>query len=391
MKSATSCASTLVAGCVALLLGACGDDDGTPKPDDASEAPSETADASALAASCEKQPDGKVCGANRHCVGQRCTINFCGDGIASFGEQCDDGNQLADDTCTPSCQATPGSCGDGNVDPKEECDDGNTVDDDYCTSRCLRQLCRNGVLDFNEECDDGNSNPNDGCNNSCKTIVCGNGQREESEECDDGNQVDDDACSNRCLSNTCSGNDRIDVGEVCSRSKMLEDGKEAPIPAGKTCASDCKSVIDDSACRECEVACRDYIYALDEGMPDLVSACYQSADPRVIVESATEKCAKVIQCVRQNGCDSWTADNGNQGIYGCYCGEDTPGSRVYGSARCLEAPRGPCMQPIHEATECMSGACVESRLTDSQYAVYAAFFLAQCQREKCPAQCRPAL
>ena len=64
-----------------------------------------------------------------------CTAQRCGDGIVdpSFGEICDDGNNVAGDGCDPSCQSV---CGDGRVDLGEECDDGNTIAGDGCEPTC---------------------------------------------------------------------------------------------------------------------------------------------------------------------------------------------------------------------------------------------------------------
>jgi fibro-slime domain-containing protein len=75
-------------------------------------------------------------------------------------EQCDDGNQLPFDGCSPSCSneplcgtlntyllnPTPGAyqcfsrCGDGLVMPPEQCDDGNSLNGDGCDSTCKVEL-----------------------------------------------------------------------------------------------------------------------------------------------------------------------------------------------------------------------------------------------------------
>lgn len=60
----------------------------------------------------------------------------CGNGQtdASIGEQCDDGNALAGDGCSPSCRNEV--CGNGIFDPGEQCDDGNQNDNDTCSNTC---------------------------------------------------------------------------------------------------------------------------------------------------------------------------------------------------------------------------------------------------------------
>ena len=74
-----------------------------------------------------------------------------------FGEECDDGNQVAEDDCTNTCMKA--ICGDGIVGPHEQCDDGNTIDGDACTNTCTTAICGDNVVFAEmEECDDGNSN-----------------------------------------------------------------------------------------------------------------------------------------------------------------------------------------------------------------------------------------
>jgi cysteine-rich repeat protein len=59
-------------------------------------------------------------------------------------EECDDGDQTNDDTCTNDCALTV--CGDGMIqDPNsdnqiETCDDGNTTDGDGCSSSCIIEV-----------------------------------------------------------------------------------------------------------------------------------------------------------------------------------------------------------------------------------------------------------
>jgi cysteine-rich repeat protein len=64
----------------------------------------------------------------------------CGNGVLDIdrGEECDDGNTVAGDGCSPACQFEPvgETCGDGTTDPLEKCDDGNTSNGDGCNSTC---------------------------------------------------------------------------------------------------------------------------------------------------------------------------------------------------------------------------------------------------------------
>jgi MYXO-CTERM domain-containing protein len=72
----------------------------------------------------------------------------CGNGALEGGEQCDDGNLLAGDGCSPTCLIEPGY----------RCAGTRSV----CTS-----VCGDGIRSFNEACDDNNTNPGDGCSAAC--------------------------------------------------------------------------------------------------------------------------------------------------------------------------------------------------------------------------------
>jgi fibro-slime domain-containing protein len=67
----------------------------------------------------------------------------CGDGIVETGEQCDDGNLIPFDGCSPTCTIEPTCtgacadvCGDGIISGAEQCDDGNRASGDGCSSSC---------------------------------------------------------------------------------------------------------------------------------------------------------------------------------------------------------------------------------------------------------------
>jgi len=54
---------------------------------------------------------------------------FCGDGLIQAGEECDDGNTVSGDGCSPSCTIERAFCGDGVVDAGEACDLGAMNED----------------------------------------------------------------------------------------------------------------------------------------------------------------------------------------------------------------------------------------------------------------------
>ena len=143
---------------------------------------------------------------------------YCGDGIRSDEELCDDAN-LDDNSynadlterqqCNTTCNGYRSHCGDGTQDPGENCDDGNYESGDMCSRDCLAQ-CGDGVVDpsNNEICDDGAANTEAWsvgkiCNTTCNgySPYCGDGNIDEdaSEECDDGQLGDNlNGCSEAC-------------------------------------------------------------------------------------------------------------------------------------------------------------------------------------------------
>ncbi len=137
--------------------------------------------------------------------------SYCGNGQKDIlnGEQCDDGNAFSGDGCSSSCRTEASSpvCGNGALDAGELCDDGNAFSNDGCSSSCQNEapgaVCGDGLAEGSEQCDDGNAFSNDGCSSSCQNeasgAVCGDGLAEGSEQCDDGNAFDFDGCSSICL------------------------------------------------------------------------------------------------------------------------------------------------------------------------------------------------
>ena len=70
----------------------------------------------------------------------------CGNGNIDIGEECDDGNLVANDMCTNACGRVDG-CGDGNIDMGEQCDDDNLVANDGCSAQCQAEaVCPAGQI-----------------------------------------------------------------------------------------------------------------------------------------------------------------------------------------------------------------------------------------------------
>lgn len=102
------------------------------------------------------------------------TGHVCGDGELdpTCNEECDDGIANADaaDACRTDCRLP--RCGDGITDATEQCDDGNFVGCDGCSPSCRIEtglVCGDGIAEAGcgETCDDGNLTARDGCSPTC--------------------------------------------------------------------------------------------------------------------------------------------------------------------------------------------------------------------------------
>ena len=133
----------------------------------------EKADVPCCTAACKLKP-GFVCDPSKNPHSQPSTP-YCGDNIVDGpsnpsspvrgAEQCDDGNTLPFDGCSPTCTNEPlcgtkntylaspptvafqcfAHCGDGLVLPPEQCDDGNALDGDGCDHNCKVETIPNST------------------------------------------------------------------------------------------------------------------------------------------------------------------------------------------------------------------------------------------------------
>src|SRR5690554_43152 len=210
--------------------------------------------------------------------------SFCGDGVITGNETCDDGNQRNGDGCDFACQVEPGyqcsvpgepcvaaGCGDGIRARGEACDDGNNISGDGCSAHCRSEVgftcptegspcvrndvCGDGVVGGTELCDDANLVDGDGCSSTCQPEAgwrcqipgeaceaarCGDGIVVGVEECDDGNSVAGDGCNALC---------------------KLEPGFECDAPGAA-----CRATVCGDGVREGSEAC-------DDGNNDLGDGC----------------------------------------------------------------------------------------------------------------------
>ncbi len=102
----------------------------------------------------------------------------CGDNQiqSNSAEDCDDGNRVAGDGCSPDCRLEASiNCGDGVLEPgTEQCDEGTANSDtrpSSCRENCVLPRCGDGVLDFNEQCDVALNRIN--CSDTCELLTAG--------------------------------------------------------------------------------------------------------------------------------------------------------------------------------------------------------------------------
>jgi fibro-slime domain-containing protein len=163
--------------------------------------------------------------------GTACRAAECGDGIVAGNEQCDDGNNTDGDGCSAICtlESKPASQPEGWLCTSPKAANGCTG-----PTTCTTTVCGNQTKEGSEQCDDGNTVSGDGCSPFCRlepscppiggacTNVCGSGLLlpGDGKQCDDGNTVSGDGCSADC---------KIEPGFVCTNVPVSQNPLILPI------------------------------------------------------------------------------------------------------------------------------------------------------------------
>ncbi|MDB4983749.1 MAG: hypothetical protein JWM82_4501 [Myxococcales bacterium] len=167
-------------------------------------------------------------------VGGGCRAALCGDGKLAGNEQCDDGKTTPGDGCSATCtlEGKPAAVAEGWA-----CTSPKLASGCVGPTICTTTVCGNGMREGSEQCDDGNQVTGDHCTPFCRlepvcpatggpcTTACGDGlllpvDKSNGQDCDDGNTVDGDGCSGKC---------KKEVGYICTDVSSKPDKLVLPI------------------------------------------------------------------------------------------------------------------------------------------------------------------
>lgn len=271
----------------------------------------------------------------------------CGNGMLSSAEACDDGNTAGFDGCDALCRVEVGwsctssnpygsglgglssckeICGDALRVGAEGCDDGNTLAGDGCSDTC------------NEEpgwyCSGGSVRSNDTC-----VTRCGDGRRTGVEICDDGNRVAFDGCSQDC--------DAIEVGFTC------QGGNATSADMCQECHSSCATCIGPTA-SECTMCTSDSPFR--SAWKNGAGACLDDCTPlgtwgntsAGACESCSPTCATCTGPAA-NECLSCRQSSLAPFLHGSVCVSACP---INGTFALVEAGKGECAACDPSCAEC---------------------------------------
>jgi cysteine-rich repeat protein len=210
---------------------------------------------------CDNTPDDALCDDGLFCNGAE-TCDAANDCQPGTSVDCDDGDICTDDSCNeqsdqcdnifdptndPSCQ--PEVCGNGVLDPGEDCDDGNTLPGDCCSPTCTFEpagsACDDGLFCNVGEACDGAGNCGGGTPNACDDGVgC------TADSCDEGadacvNTPDDALCDDGLF---CNGAETCDATLDCQAGAPV-DCDDADICTDDSCneeSDQCDNIFDET-------------------------------------------------------------------------------------------------------------------------------------------------
>jgi cysteine-rich repeat protein len=284
----------------------------------------------------------------------------CGNLLLEPGEECDDGNLLDCDGCTPACLSE--ECGNGRIDCRpavdvdEGCDDGNTIGCDGCAANCARRegVCGDGLSECGEQCDDGNvaSCDETGCSGSCRTETCGNGRVECTEECDTGGasvtcdgscvRLPPPGCGNgvKTSDEACDDNNTADC-DGCSSFCEVESCGNGVVQ----CLEECDDFGTDP-CDGCSPLCK--LETCGNGVVD----CSEECDEGVNNGEPGSTCLAIV-CVTGTLC----TDEGTGPCIPCEAATDCDPLGVCGGRDCVVGVCESVTTDCNDSNPCTSDAC----------------------------------
>lgn len=306
------------------------------------------------------------------CSGQP---DYCGSGIQTPSEQCDDGNAVSGDGCSATC--TSERCGDGVVSaPAEVCDDGNGMNGDGCSVTCTVEYgfvcnawpgqpsvcsppCGDGICVDPQEVSPGSSFA---CNEDCS--VCGDGRfNVYSERCDE--SAPDTGCSYSDVCLACA---------ECVPRVSLSSSSSSRAPSANPCGN---GTVDTDLGEQCDDGnrnpgdgCDPSCYFEQSVCGDGTRAMNEECDPSETSEDQQTLCADRLIVPREEAycfsdctcgwsppteeppqdCGNGEQNDGEECDYG-ENGYDSAGGGVY----CKDDQQGPCCTTSCQFTQCSDG------------------------------------
>jgi hypothetical protein len=325
------------------------------------------------------------------CCANGCTLNNDDDCQASCGNGVIEGSEICDGNC-------PGSCDDQNACTADSASGQVSSCDRVCQHTDIT-VCQNGDGCCAPGCNSGNDND---CSASCGDHVVNSGEKCDGNcpsSCADADACTADvlsgsaqqctaqcthtaisACANGdgCCPSGCKGNNDNDCPSVCG-NHVVEPGEECE-PASSNdanCTSTCllpaTQCLNEAVARG-ESRTDSCVTCGCNGCASQLAACYGATDLASAGPAAGTSrgvlCAAVVTCARDSGCSGDT----------CYCGTKS-------GIACLSGANGPCKTQIERAAESTSALTIQSRKSDTNYALGRSNAVSDCSVAKCKTQC----